>query len=58
MTHARGPSVVQFKNQPLLPEDAGTAFVEMLKICQQALMDGAIVTFDGAEWRARILPLS
>ena len=58
MTRARGPSVVQFRNQPMLPEDAGEAFVEMLEVCQQALRDGAIVTFDGAEWRARILPLS
>ncbi|MEM8930226.1 MAG: DUF5615 family PIN-like protein [Acidobacteriota bacterium] len=57
LTHAQGPSVIQFRNQPLLPEDAGEAFIEMIAACDEALERGAIVTFDGEAWRAKILPL-
>jgi predicted nuclease of predicted toxin-antitoxin system len=56
-TEAAGPSVVQLRNQDIMPEAVGHDVLRVLQQHGPALDDGAIVTLDRASARVRVLPL-
>ena len=56
-TGAVGPSVFQVRTQNILPAAIGDIVVRALREHKIALDQGAIVTFDQAKARVRILPL-
>lgn len=52
-----GPSVVHVRSQRLLPAQIGTTVVDVLRVHQETLASGAIITIDDAAARVRILPV-
>lgn len=57
LTHATGPSVVQFRGQNVLPEDIGPVVIAALRQHDAALAAGALVVVDVKKSRVRVLPL-
>jgi predicted nuclease of predicted toxin-antitoxin system len=57
LTHAGGPSVIQFRGQRVLPEHMGPVVLAALKQCEAELSTGALVVVEQAKSRVRILPL-
>jgi predicted nuclease of predicted toxin-antitoxin system len=55
-TNANAPSVIQVRTQALLPEDIGDRFIKILIQFQAMLEHGALITFDEAKSKARVLP--
>jgi predicted nuclease of predicted toxin-antitoxin system len=51
------PSVLQLRNQDILPSDVENVVVQTLKICKDYLETGALVVVDADKTRVRILPL-
>jgi predicted nuclease of predicted toxin-antitoxin system len=56
-TKARGPSVLQLRNDILTPEAMGGAVLSALKQTRAELESGALVSLDVARARLRVLPL-
>ena len=54
---AIGPSVIQIRTLDVLPDAIGVQVVAMLRAHEADLVRGAILTFDGATARVRILPI-
>lgn len=57
LTRRAGPSVLQVRTQNVMPEDIGTIVLDSLARFADALSNGALVTVDHAQVRARVLPL-
>lgn len=57
-TKALGPSVVLIRTQDALPESIGTRLVQALHDVEQELLSGALVVFDEARSRVRLLPIN
>ncbi len=51
------PSVVQVRNQDLLPAAIGDVVISALRQVEQQLESGALVTIDQSRLRIRILPI-
>jgi predicted nuclease of predicted toxin-antitoxin system len=51
------PSVLQLRNQDILPSDVENVVVQTLQTCQGYLEAGALVVVDANKTRVRILPL-
>ncbi len=56
-TKARGPSVLQLRNDLLTPEAMGGTVLSALKQTRAELESGALVSLDAARARLRVLPL-
>jgi predicted nuclease of predicted toxin-antitoxin system len=56
-TDAHGPSILQVRTQDVMPEHIGNHVVEVIRDHADVLEEGAIVSIDAAEARARILPI-
>jgi predicted nuclease of predicted toxin-antitoxin system len=56
-TCGRSPSVVQLRSDILTPRSLGEAVVTAIKLAEQELRDGALVSVDPTRARIRILPL-
>ena len=56
LTHARGPSVVQFRIQDILPERAGALILSVLGSYTAELEGGALIVVDERKSRVRVLP--
>lgn len=57
LTGAKGPSVVQLREQDVDPQSIGMAVIEALRQCEEILEKGAIVTIDLRRAKARFLPI-
>jgi predicted nuclease of predicted toxin-antitoxin system len=57
LTHAHGPSVVLLRTQDNLPERCEATVVDVLRVHEQALQDGAILVIDEHRSKIRLLPL-
>jgi predicted nuclease of predicted toxin-antitoxin system len=58
VTNARGPSVIQLRQQNILPDAASTVLVRVLRDFAEQLSAGAVVTVEEDRSRVRVLPLS
>lgn len=56
LTHAASPSVIQVRVQDPSPEAIGHDVVRVLRLREDALRAGALVTIDKAKDRVRVLP--
>ena len=56
-TQASGPSVLQIRAEKVLPEDAGDTVIAAIHRFQDELEQGALISVDPENARARILPL-
>ena len=56
-THADAPSVLQVRAQNVDPEDLCETVVAVLHQCREPLDRGALISFDKATRRVRILPI-
>ena len=57
LTQAESPSVLQIRAQDVLPKSIGQAVITILHKYQNELEQGALIVFDKARERVRILPL-
>jgi predicted nuclease of predicted toxin-antitoxin system len=57
LTHAVGPSVLQVRDQNVLPEDIGPVVVAAPRQYDAALAAGALVVVELKKARVRVLPL-
>lgn len=56
-TRAVGPSVIQVREQDILPDTMGQTVFSALREHEAVLEQGALIVLDQAHCRARILPL-
>ena len=56
-TQAKLPSVIQVRNQDLLPSAIGDLVISALSQFQNQLESGALITVDNYRSRVRILPI-
>ncbi|MEA3277801.1 MAG: DUF5615 family PIN-like protein [Pseudomonadota bacterium] len=56
-TRAEGPSVIQIRGQDLSPKSLGPSLIGVLRQHERTLSEGAILTLDMRNARARSLPL-
>jgi len=54
---SRGPSVIQIRDQDVLPATIGAAVVRAIETARSHLDSGALVTIDSERQRIRMLPL-
>jgi len=57
LTHEAGPSVIQLRDQDVLPKSAGVAIVAAIRQTEADLAKGALVIIRENKSRIRILPL-
>jgi predicted nuclease of predicted toxin-antitoxin system len=57
ITKSQLPSVIQVRNQDLLPAAIGDVVISALRQVEQQLASGALVTIDQSRLRIRILPI-
>ncbi len=57
LTQAESPSVLQVRTQDILPKSIGQTVVSILHKYRNQLEQGALIVFDEAKARIRILPL-
>ncbi len=57
LTQAESPSVLQIRAQDVLPKSIGQIVITILNKYQNELEQGALIVFDKAKERIRILPL-
>jgi predicted nuclease of predicted toxin-antitoxin system len=57
LTQAESPSVLQVRTQDVLPKSIGKTVVTILHKYRNQLEQGALIVFDEAKARVRILPL-
>ena len=53
-----GPSVIQVRSQEVLPLTIGEVVLRTIRVTQQHLENGALVTVDLVRQRIRLLPIS
>jgi predicted nuclease of predicted toxin-antitoxin system len=56
-TSAAVPSVIQIRTQNIMPESVGMIVVDAIKKFMDKLGDGALISIDHSNARARLLPL-
>jgi len=57
LTQATSPSVLQIRAQDILPSSIGNIVITILQKYKMELEQGALIVFDKAKERVRILPL-
>ena len=57
VTHAQGPSVIQIRAQDILPAHMEHVIVAALQQFESLLEQGALISVDPFQARARVLPL-
>ena len=57
LTQATSPSVLQVRAQDILPKSIGQIVITILQKYENELEQGALIVFDKAKERIRILPL-
>jgi predicted nuclease of predicted toxin-antitoxin system len=57
LTHQAGPSVIQVRDQDVLPEHMGPIVLAALKQHETDLASGALVVVEESRSRARVLPI-
>jgi predicted nuclease of predicted toxin-antitoxin system len=57
LTQASNPSVLQVRAQDILPKSIGKIVIKILQKYETELEQGALIVFDKAKERVRILPL-
>jgi predicted nuclease of predicted toxin-antitoxin system len=57
LTQAESPSVLQVRAQDILPKSIGQIVITILQKYKEELERGALIVFDKAKERVRILPL-
>ena len=57
LTQATSPSVLQVRAQDILPKSIGQIVITILQKYQNELEHGALIVFDKAKERVRVLPL-
>jgi len=57
LTHEAGPSVIQLRDQDVLPKSAGEAIAAAIRQTEADLAKGALVIIRENKSRIRILPL-
>ena len=57
ITKSQLPSIVQVRNQDLLPDAIGDVVISALRQVEEQLAVGALVTIDRSRLRIRILPI-
>ncbi len=57
LTQAESPSVLQVRAQDILPKSIGSIVITILQKYETELEQGALIVFDKAKERVRILPL-
>ena len=57
LTQAESPSVLQLRAQDILPKSIGQTVITILQKYKAELEQGALIVFDKAKERVRILPL-
>jgi predicted nuclease of predicted toxin-antitoxin system len=57
LTQAENPSVLQVRAQDILPKSIGQIVITILQKYEVELEQGALIVFDKAKERVRILPL-
>jgi predicted nuclease of predicted toxin-antitoxin system len=55
-TNAKAPSVIQLRMANILPSEAGTVVLEVLKTGAEELNEGALITISPKRYRINILP--
>ena len=55
---AEAPSVIQVRNQDILPDQIETILIETLRRFESQLESGALITINLTRYRVRILPLT
>jgi predicted nuclease of predicted toxin-antitoxin system len=53
----RLPSVLQLRNQDILPSDVENVVIQTLETCKDYLETGALIVVDSNKTRVRVLPL-
>lgn len=56
-TGASSPSVIQLREQDVDPDAVGSAVVNAIERCSEALTSGALLTVDLRRAKARVLPI-
>ena len=56
LTKAKAPSVIQVRSQDTFTDAIGRLVLLALKQCEEALLQGALVTIDANKTRVRLLP--
>ena len=57
LTQATSPSVLQVRAQDILPKNIGNIVIKILQKYKDEIEQGALIVFDKAKERVRILPL-
>ncbi len=57
LTHKSGPSVIQVRNQNILPTAIDKTVISVLNKYQKELEKGALISIDEKKSRVRILPI-
>jgi len=57
LTQAESPSVLQVRAQDILPKNIGNIVITIIQKYNDELEQGALIVFDKAKERVRILPL-
>ena len=57
LTQATSPSVLQVRAQDILPKSIGNIVIKILQKYKDEIEQGALIVFDKAKERVRILPL-
>lgn len=57
VTQSKLPSVIQLRNQDLLPSRIGNTVISIFRQFQSQLEAGALITVDSSRSRVRILPI-
>lgn len=58
LTHVTAPSVVQVRVQAPIPEVIGRDVVRVLRLREELLLAGALITIDESKARVRVLPFA
>jgi predicted nuclease of predicted toxin-antitoxin system len=57
LTQATSPSILQVRAQDILPKSIGNIVIKILQKYKEEIEQGALIVFDKAKERVRILPL-
>lgn len=57
-SNSNGPSVIQIRNQNILPEISGKTILSIIETYKELLEGGALIVIEEFQHRIRILPLN
>jgi len=57
-SNSSGPSVIQIRNQNILPDNSGKIIRSVLESYNELLEQGALIVIEEFQHRIRILPLN